>query len=281
MDSRSRKLRRRILLFVLAVTGLFIGFCIWARHRPADRFDPSVPKEGQIRIVTWNVGYFTPLKIKSARDRDAKTIAEVLSQINAHIIVLQELGSLEQVQLIAEELGEEWIARSAATGHPGQHLGVLTVYSIVEAEIRKAGGKYMLGVRFEDVDGVEIFLVALHAPHPYRKGEENVEYLRYANAWAYNEAGRIRILAGDFNYHFSARKDTEAHTLYSEFQQAFSDSTASIGRTYYARLRIDHIFHAPKGLEVVENGSGIIDLPLHLARGIGWWDHRPIVVTID
>ena len=54
-----------------------------------------------------------------------------------------------------------------------------------------------------------------------------------------------------------------------------------IGETYYAHTRIDHIFHNPKTLKVLENKSGLIDISPRMAGVPGFRDHRPIVVTYD
>ena len=273
--------RRRIPMVLGAVAVALTSICLWTTHRPAERFGEGPPGENELRIVTWNVGYFTPLKVKSARASDTDAIVKVLYRIDAHLIVLQELGSKEQAIRIAKALGDGWKARSIATGPPGQFLGVLAVLPILDVAVKEAGGKYMLGIRLQASGEQDIFLLALHAPHPGRGRPETVEYILAGIAWARDRSEQIIILAGDLNYHFSTEADIDTQELYGEFRTICADSTAGIGPTYYARVRIDHVFHAPKTLSVVASGTGLVDTPPRLPRVPGWRDHRPVVVTLS
>lgn len=272
--------RKRILLALAAFTVLVSGAGLWARYRPAQRFVPSVPAENELRIVTWNVGYFTPLRVKSAPADDSVSIVAVLRHTRAHLVVLQELGSSQQANAIAKALGDEWEARSVEAGHPSQFLAALAVFPIESAEVRKAGGKNMLGVRLRAPGGNDIFLLGLHAPHPGRGRNDTADYIRTGVSWAQERSESVRILAGDFNRHFSVKAGTEGQGLYHELSALCVDSTAGIGATYYARLRIDYVFHAPKTLAVVAPDTGLVDLPLRFSSVPGWRDHRPIVVTL-
>ena len=272
---------RRLLRGALAAVGVLVAGCLWARWRPAARFRMGSPGEDELRVVTWNVGYFAPVKVKSARAVDIGTIAEVLRSTGAHVAVLQELGSTEQAAEIAEALGPEWRARCVHTGHHGQFLAALTSLPAGRARIREAGGRRMLGLRVMGPKGEDTFVLALHAPHPARGREDTIEYIRAGVAWGRERSEQIRVLAGDLNYHIPTDPpEPGAEDLRGEIDDFLADSTLGLGKTYYARTRIDHVFHFPKELEVVPEGSGLVDLPPRFARVPGWRDHRPIVVTI-
>ena len=89
-------------------------------------------------------------------------------------------------------------------------------------------------------------------------------------------------MAGDLNYNFDPKlSENGKNALYSEVMGVLSDSTISIGETYYAHTRIDHVFHHPEGLKVVEENSGMVDLPMRFAKVPGWRDHRPVVTTYE
>ena len=270
----------RLILFFVVV--IFTAASGWARWRPAQRFESSVLDLGELRLVTWNVGYFSPAKNKNARDVDIERIAGVLKPLTAQVIVLQELNSMEQAEAIARELGSEWHSLSVETGHHGQVLAVLSTLSSGKVESKKAGGRSMIGVSFTGEDDRDIFILGVHSPHPARGKQNTVDNIRGAVSWMSERNEPIRIMAGDLNYNFDPDlSGDDKNTLYAEVMGVLSDSTAAIGETYYAHTRIDHIFHHPAGLKVVEENSGMVDLPMRFAKVPGWRDHRPVVTTYE
>ncbi len=277
--AKCRFMRRRlILLFVLV---FFTAASGWAWWRPAQRFEVSDLELGELRLVTWNVGYFAPAKNKNVRDLDIERIVEVLKPLTAQVIVLQELNSMEQAKAIASKLGSDWCALSVETGHQ-QTLAVLSRLPGAKAESKTAGGRSMIGVFFQGEDDRDVFALGVHSPHPARGMEDTVNNIKGAVSWMSERNEPIRIMAGDLNYNFDpdlAGKEGDA--LYSEAMSVLADGTVSIGETYYAHTRIDHVFHHPEGLKVVEEGSGMVDLMMRFAKVPGWRDHRPIVATYE
>ncbi|KPK99984.1 MAG: hypothetical protein AMK75_06040, partial [Planctomycetes bacterium SM23_65] len=201
---------------------------------------------------------------------------------NAHLIALQELGSLEQIDEIARGLEGEWHTYCVPTGHRGQFLGALSRLAVSSTEQREAGGKKMVGLSLQLAGGRSAFFLSLHAPHPVRGKGKTIDYIRTGVAWTRERPEDFRVMAGDLNWHFPPVSDdaAEDHDLYREIRSFCADSTAEIGPSFYAHTRIDHVFHAPDNLPVVASGCGIIDPPNRWARAPGWRDHRPIVVTI-
>ena len=264
-----------MLLFVLV---LFTSASGWAWWRPAQRFEVSDLKLGELRLVTWNVGYFAPAKNKNARDFDIERIAGVLKPLTAQVIVLQELNSMQQAEAIARELGSDWCALSVETGHQ-QTLAVLSRLPGAKAESKTAGGRSMIGVSFQGEDDRDVFILGVHSPHPARGMEDTVDNIKGAVTWMSERNEPIRIMAGDLNYNFDPDLKEEGNALYSEVMSALSDGTVSIGETYYAHTRIDHVFHHPQEMKVVEENSGMVDLSTRFAKVPGWRDHRPIVTT--
>ena len=72
-----------------------------------------------------------------------------------------------------------------------------------------------------------------------------------------------------------------AKPIYQDIVSDHGDGTLAIGETYYAHTRIDHVFHYPKDLPILQAESGLVDLETHLASVPGFRDHRPIVVSYD
>lgn len=263
------------LLFLISASG-------WAWWRPAQRFQVKDVELGELRLVTWNVGYFAPAKNKNARDVDIGKIAGVLKPLAAQVIVLQELGSMEQADEIAWKLGSDWRSLSVETGHHGQILAVLTRLAGGKMEKRQAGGRSMIGVSLNGEDDRDIFVLGVHSPHPGRGMRDTVDNIKGAVSWMTERNEPIRIMAGDLNYNFDPDlSGDEQDSLYSELVDVLADSTTSVGETYYAHTRIDHVFHHPTGLKVVEENSGMVDLPMRFAKVPGWRDHRPVVASYE
>ncbi len=281
--SRTLRLtRRQWALGLLLLILLLIAAGLWARWRPARRLDVGAPMSGEFRLATWNVGYFTPAKNKNVRDFDISRIVHVLKRVSAHVVVLQELNSKEQADAIARRLGKQWRAHTTKTGLHDQVLVVLSNLAAGAVEIKEAGGRKMIGVQLYDGDGHGVFIVGLHSPHPARGSRETIESIRGAVSMAAGVKEPIRIIAGDFNYDFDEDDESEGgDPLYGEITAFLSDSAVSIGETYYAHLRIDHVFHYPKELTVMKERSGMVDLSFRAAKAPGFRDHRPVVVSYD
>lgn len=266
-----------------AVVLVLAGVGVWARWRPAREFVPGPPGRDELRIVTWNVGYFSAQRIKAARPSDTDAIVAVLRQTNAHLIALEELGSKEQTDEIARGLGGDWNAHSTATGHPGQFLGALSRLPVSSTEQREAGGKKMLGLSVQLGGGRRAFFLSMHAPLPLGGKAKALDYIRTGVAWTRDRPEEIRVLAGDLNWNFPPPKGDAVETdeLYREIRAFSADGTAPIGLTFYAHTRIDHVFYTPSNLPLVASGCGIINPQDRYARAPGWRDHRPVVVTIQ
>ena len=265
--------RRRLLIGIFLI--LLPGLLSWARWRPAQRYEPTPKAAHEFRVVSWNVGYFASIKDKNLRDTDMPQIGKLLTDLDADVIILQELREAQQASKIANLLGEDWTATTVGTGHGKQVLAVLTDRPILETEELDCGSRNALGVSLEGNDGEKVYLLGVHHPHPGWSVDENISSIRCAMTHLAERPETKKITAGDFNYHFTPHGDDE---LYREISQTFADSTTTLGSTYYARTRIDHFFHTPKTLTAT-NASGMIDLPLRFAKVPGFRDHRPIVVT--
>jgi hypothetical protein len=66
----ARRRPRSSILALLLATAAGIGACIcW---RPAKPYESRTLGETELRVATWNVGYLTPLRDKSARPQDTQ-----------------------------------------------------------------------------------------------------------------------------------------------------------------------------------------------------------------
>ena len=270
------KITRKKAFTLLAISSVLIAGLLWARWRPAQRFEFSKKENGTLRVVTWNVGYFTFIKNKNMRDTDLREVTSILKKASPDIVVLQELNNPEQPEYIADNLGPEWNAYSCKTGLGSQVISILTRLTVLKEELIECGGRKTIGLSIVDPEGRTLYVLGIHAPHPARGTEENFESIKSAFSYADSRDEDISIVAGDFNYNFDVGN---MGAFYSDILDNFGDATASIGETYYAHMRIDHIFHKPLNLKVLTEESGIIDLGIRFANVPSFRDHRPIVVT--
>ncbi|MAE65513.1 MAG: hypothetical protein CMJ18_14680 [Phycisphaeraceae bacterium] len=273
------KLKRKRWIALLIVLALMLLSFTWMRWRPAQRFESSLPRHQEFRVATWNVGYFSMTRDKNVRKTDLKPIVETIRALHADVVILQELGSLDHPETIAGELGEDWNAYAVETGHGRQVLAILSRSESRETGDCECGGRKVKTVSLKSRTGRSVFVAGVHSPHPARGPSDTVDNIRCVISRARDRTEEIRIIAGDMNYNFDP--DREEDELYREIRSDFGDGTSSLGETYYAHTRIDHVFHYPESLEVVEEGSGLLDLSWRFANVPGFRDHRPIVVTYD
>ena len=263
-------------IFALTLVVAIIAVVFWMRFRPAQRFDFSPVEAGQLRVVTWNVGYFAIAANKNMRDEDIIFSAALLKESQSQIIILQELSAHSQADRMAELIGNDWVAYSVSTGHGQQVLSIITAMNVVEEEDVVCGGRYAKGLSFQLAGDQTLYVLGVHAPHPARGIDLNYESIVCAAEHVKNRKEGIRIFGGDLNYNFDPGEQGD---FYVSLMQHFGDGTRHIGETYYAHTRIDHVFHFPKQLPVIKQGSGLIDIPMRFTNVPGFRDHRPILVT--
>lgn len=272
------KMNKKLVISVVILT--VFASLLWARWRPAQRFDATAEVghsyTSTLRVVTWNVGYFALASNKNMRAPDIDAVSELLKSTAAQVVMLQELGTVEQANQIAGNLGENWRVYSVPTGHGEQVVAVLSPLSVVFEEDVVCGGRGVKGLTVRSASGQQVYVLGVHSPHPARGMAATVDSVSCAIAHARARDEGIRLVGGDMNYNFD---EGNSNALYADITADFGDGTLAIGETYYAHTRIDHIFHYPKTLEVVTEESGMVDVGLRFADVPGFRDHRPIVVS--
>ncbi|MEM7386146.1 MAG: hypothetical protein AAF514_14490, partial [Verrucomicrobiota bacterium] len=82
------------------------------------------------------------------------------------------------------------------------------------------------------------------APRAARGVSENYESITSSIEHVRGRMEEVRLVGGDLNHNFDGDASGE---LYTSILADFGDGTVSIGETYYAHTRIDHVFHYPNG----------------------------------
>lgn len=95
---------RLLLPIALLVCLLGLGCAERAAQEPADA--PPAP-EARLRIATWNIRYFPE------PSTDANRVAEILAEIDADLVAVQEIRDATALQALLEHVNEGFAARSA------------------------------------------------------------------------------------------------------------------------------------------------------------------------
>ena len=83
------------------------------------------------------------------------------------------------------------------------HMAHLGHPILGDAQYSRGKTEKMLGLEVRGPGNEDIFLLALHAPHPVRSRKNTIEYIHTGITWLQERADPISILAGDLNCHFS------------------------------------------------------------------------------
>jgi len=268
---------------LLGLLLFLIVFCLWARVRDAKRFEPSPVGENELRVMTWNVGYFTVVSDKNMRKKDYELVADIVLKSESQVVILQEVGSMEMGHLIASQCGEfsndEWSFAGVKTGLGNQVLGVLTQMKINRHDVKEAGEKKVVGFDLKG-GGIGLYVVGVHAPHPIRRGEENtIAAIEAAFDLAREKGGGQSLVMGDLNWDFDEESQAE---LYANLQEDFVDETKEIGETYYAGKRLDYVFRKKTTSWTMKmEASGMMELSSGTINPSvpGFRDHWPVVVA--
>ncbi len=227
--------------------------------------------------MSWNVGrLYTPTGNNRFADADVPRVAHGLRELEPDVVLLQEVGSAEQLTKLGDLL-PGYAARMAEQCGYDRHVAVLARIALMpafEQHRLEPTGRGLVAVTF-DFDGAR---GAAHAVHldvrqQLRKRSQVEAILRIA-------AGRPEpfvVLGGDFNLDpVWARRllmSLDAGT-FELLVGSFVDAGRLAGPTAMRLLRLDHLFvrrplHRRLTMQVAH--------PFRLPRG----DHAPIVMDVS
>jgi len=137
--------------------------------RPA--FEPGPRRPGTYRTVTWNVGGLGPDGPTGFDDAAIESVAGALNELQPDLVLLQEIGSREQLRRLRDALGGDWdltIERDHERGRVAAlGRGALT-------RIAVDAGPRCLGLVHASPLGTDVYVVGLHAD-PFDARARNAE----------------------------------------------------------------------------------------------------------
>jgi endonuclease/exonuclease/phosphatase family metal-dependent hydrolase len=265
-----------ILFVVLTIVFAATGYSLHQLNRPSYQLTKRNPND--LRIVTWNVGGAGGHGGRSLDNQFLPHVASVLKELDADLILLQEIAYEKQVSRLSRRLDGQWEAMVSNGG--GRSVAILAqrgrLYSRISPDKKYNG----LAASYRSPDKPPVFLMNIHAD-PYSAQRRN-----RLVGWATDDLmsrfpDHLKILAGDLNLDIDIDKRRDLFTddeyldieTYNYVAQRLSDVTLNTGSTAEPDRRLDYIFADVKRLKVVRAGPW-------KGKRVADMDHDPVVADL-
>lgn len=246
-------------------------------------FVPAPARDGNLRIVTWNLGESTEAGAPALRDEALPTVIEALRFLAPDLVLLQEIRTRRQAESLASELGDGWSLALPPTGERRVALlarGVLIPFDVPRAAGRALGAHANLRVGSPQ-GAVEVDVVVVHAD-AFSSRRRNRLLGSAADALAERARGPHTILGGDFNLEVDPdrRRDLLSDDAYLDLEsfhyaaRGKIDAGVDAGPTAEPDRRIDYILVGEGGFAVRRSG-------VWRGRRVGAMDHDPLIVDLE
>ena len=208
----------------------------------------------RLRVVTWNVGrLYSPTHNNRLDDADVPRVAHVLDELDADVVLLQELVDARQLDAIVAHL-----SRTRAPAFEERSLGSSNRNTVIASFELDAGER----------------AAAISAHLDDFSPERRAEQAHALAALAEDRAEEMVVAGGDFNLDpawavgTANARDVETFT---RLTRTFADAGREAGATLVGLWRVDHLLvrGAQRWLARVS--------PRRLPLG----DHHPLVLDVD
>ncbi len=266
-----------ILFVVLAVVFAVGGYGLHQlgpnNYRLTDR-NPS-----GLRIVTWNVGGAGGLAGRSLDNEFLPHIADVLKELDADLILLQEVANVHQVNRLSRMLDSKWQAAVSKGGR--RSVAILGQRGRLQARSDLQPGRDALVATYHSPGKPSVLLMNLHAD-PYSAKRRNTFIGRATDVLMDHRPDYLTILAGDLNLDIDLGKRRDLFTdnehldveTYNYIAQHFSDVTRGTGSTAEPDRRLDYIFADTNRINVFHSGPW-------KGKRVADMDHDPVVADLQ
>jgi len=262
-----------VLTIVFAATGY--GLHQWDRH--SYQLTKRNPKD--LRIVTWNVGGAGGHGGRSLENQFLPHVATVLKELDADLILLQEIAYEKQVSRLSRMLDGKWEAMVSNGG--SRSVAILAqrgrLYSLISLGKKPNG----LATSYRAPEKPPVFLMNIHAD-PYSAQRRNRLIGWATDVLMSRFPDHLKILAGDLNLDIDIDKRRDLFTddeyldieTYNYVAQRLSDVTLNTGSTAEPDRRLDYIFADYKRLKVIHSGPW-------KGKRVADMDHDPVVADLQ
>ena len=269
-------MRDKSLEILFVVLTIFFAVTGYGLHQP-DRRSYQLTKRNPdgLRIVTWNVGGTGGIGGRSLDNQFLPHVATVLKELDADLILLQEVAYKNQVHRLICMLDGKW--ESMVSNGGSRSVAILGQRGRLISWIGLNEQHGALAASYQSPGKPPMFLMNLHAD-PYSAQQRNELIGRATNILMSRFPDHVKILAGDLNLDIDIDKRRDLFTddeyldveTYNFISQHLSDTTLNTGSTAEPDRRLDYIFAGGRRLEVVNSGPW-------KGKRVADMDHDPVV----
>ncbi len=267
-----------LVLFVSAALFLLLGFTPSGGAAGEIAFDQKAT--GVLRVVTWNLGGSSGRNGHALSESALSQVAQTLAQLNADLVLVQELRDPEQLGRLRVALGDhDWQAVAVrSAGVRGREVAILARRGHLSGPPVQSNAS--LTALYSGSEWPSLMVANVHA-HAYSAERRNRELGWLSRQLHHSARGTPVILGGDLNldldldkrrdlFSDNAHRDVET---YNYVAGQFLDAARGTGSTAEPDRRLDYIFVTPQEFEVVAAGP-------RRDRRVGDMDHDPLVADL-
>ena len=232
----------------------------------------------RLRVVSWNVGrLYTPSNNNRLDDADLPKVARVLYELDADVVLLQEVVTEPQLKELLARL-PAYDGRLAEKCRYDRHVAVLAKRALApgfEQYVLEDTGRGLCAVTFSVGDGARgvAFPVHFDVFDRSRRRSQAEDVL----ALSEGRPEQIVVVAGDFNLDPEwARRLGVAIDVgtYALFASRFREAGLAAGPTLLGLFRVDHL---------LVRGARLLRLHTRVSPGrrLPMGDHDPLVGDVE
>jgi len=273
MDSRAPTLRSKakwLAVIVLLSAATVAAIHALNSHLHHTYVDYGGPQKS-LRVMSWNIGRVYLRWESRASDGDLAYVARVISQVNPHVVALQEIRDAKQLSRLVAMLGRNWRGRVPQDSYD-RRAALLVRLSASFVQLPTSTGRTAQAALVKLPAGREILVASIHldAFDPKRRMLQAEEIV----AGLERRAREDIFLAGDFNFDVASTASSPDQGLYQFLTGSFVDAGKSAGATTLNARRLDYLFFrsprlAPRRARVLRN------------RRVDSLDHHPLVIEFE
>ncbi|UCD78943.1 MAG: endonuclease/exonuclease/phosphatase family protein [Desulfobacterales bacterium] len=273
-------MREKALEIVFLVLALGFAVAGYGLYRPLKTaYYPIEPDPKGLRIVTWNIGGAGGKTIELPEDKFLSHIAGVLAELDADVVLLQEVAGSRQAHRLSRLLGLHWDAKVARGGY--RNLAVLWQRGYLQTRLLSADSRGALLIIYRSSGKPPVLAINVHAD-PFSAKRRNILLGQTTDALLKEENAKVKILAGDLNLDIDLDKRRDLFTddeyldveTYNYIVQHLSDATLNTGSTAEPDRRLDYIFVESKYVNVTHSGPW-------KGKRVANMDHDPVVADLQ
>lgn len=225
-----------------------------------------------LRILTWNIGKLYLKWDSRAADRDLDHVAQVIRQLDPHVVALQELRGPTQLGRLATLMGPGWRAKVPEDQYD-RRAGLLVRLPVRFVNLPTSTGRVAQGALVTVSGGVRFVVASVHldAFDADRRLLQAEEILSGAKRVELPDI----VLAGDFNFDAATTSgDSADHRIYHILTREMVDAAKGAGATTVISRRLDYVFFHSRRV------TGVAAKVLR-DRRINIMDHDPLLVELS